>query len=221
MSPTPPIVRTLRVVAFAASLVSAPAAGLAQSAPPVAPPGPTRDHEGFWIGVGAGTGYQSIDCGACGPAPLPAKWNSGRSGGAYLAMGGTLRSNVLLGGEFAFNINSGEDVSAAVSHLGVVAQLYPTRERRLFVRVGLGVGGALLEDPTIGFPEGEELESTGITVKAGLGYDVRFGGRFALTPYVDVVQTLSEGSIATVDGRRYRGPDNPAVLQAGLSFHWY
>ena len=204
-----------------AALLATPAAGTAQATVPATAPAATPDHQGFWIGFGLGAGYQSIDCSACGPAPLSGKWRSGRSGGAYLAMGGTLRPNLLLGGELAVNLNGVEDPSASVGHLGVVAQMYPTRARRLFLRAGLGVGIALLTDSTLGFPEGQELESGGLAVRAGVGYDVRFGGRFALAPYVDVVQTLAAGDLSTVNGRRYRGPENPAVVQAGLGFHWY
>ncbi|WP_284349629.1 hypothetical protein [Roseisolibacter agri] len=178
-------------------------------------------HQGFWIGVGAGTGWQSFECVTCGPPPVPAKWRSGRSGGGYLAMGGTLRPNLLLGGEIAVNLNAAEEPSASVGHVGVVGQLYPTRGRRLFLRAGVGVGVAILVDPARGFPEDEELGSGGLAFRAGIGYDVRLGGRFALAPYVDVMQALASGDVRTVDGRAYRGPRNPAALQAGLSLNWY
>lgn len=208
---TPPLAAALACAVLGASRLAAQAPARA----------PAAEHQGFWIGFGFGAGYQSIDCSACGPTPLPEKWRSGRSGGTYVALGGTLRPNLLLGGEVAMNFNTLEDPSASVGHVGVVAQMYPTRARRLFLRAGLGVGIALLTDSTLGFPEGQELGSGGLSVRAGLGYDVRFGGRFALAPYVDVMQALASGEFATVAGRRYRGPENPAAVQAGISFNWY
>ncbi len=207
-----PVPRLLPVVAL---LVATATAG-AQSAPPA-----DSVHQGFWIGVGAGTGWQGFECEACGPPPVPAKWRSGRSGGGYLAMGGTLRPNLLLGGEIVVNLNAVEEPSASVGHVGVVGQLYPTRGRRLFVRAGVGVGVALLTDPARGFPADEELQSSGLAFRAGVGYDVRLGGRFALAPYLDVMQALASGDVRRVDGSTYRGPRNPAAVQAGLSLNWY
>ena len=178
-------------------------------------------HQGFWIGVGVGTGWQGLECGACGPPPVPARWKSGRTGGGYLAMGGTLRPNLLLGGEIVVNLNAVEEPSASVGHVGVVGQLYPTRGRRLFLRAGIGVGVAILVDSARGFPEGEELGSGGLAFRAGVGYDLRVGDRFALAPYLDVMQTLASGDARRVDRLLYRGPRNPAALQAGLSLNWY
>lgn len=219
MPPHRPIAAGASVPLVAAALLLASATAAAQAAP-AAPP-TQAEHQGFWIGVGVGTGYQAFECVACGPAPLPAKWSSGRSGGGYLAMGGTLRPNLLLGGEIAVNLNTVEDPSASVGHVGVVAQMYPTRGRQLFLRAGVGVGVAILTDSTRGFPEGQELGSGGLAFRAGIGYDVRLGGRFALAPYLDVMQALASGDVRTVDGRSYRGPRNPAALQAGLSLNWY
>ena len=212
-----------RACALLAALLVARVPAAAQPAPAAsAAPEAKALHEGFWIGFGGGAGYQSFECPDCGPAPVPAQWGSGRSGGAYLAMGGTLRPNLLLGGEIVVNFNnSAEEPSASVGHVGVVAQMYPTRGRRLFVRAGLGVGVALLVDSTRGFPEGEELGSGGLAIRAGLGYDLPVSGRFAIAPYVDVMQALASGDVRTVNDRRYRGPRNPATLQAGLSLNWY
>jgi hypothetical protein len=54
---------------------------------------------GFWIGFGVGPGFAWLDCEECGPVGASGPWEGGA--GAYLsfALGGTVRSNLLLGGE--------------------------------------------------------------------------------------------------------------------------
>lgn len=219
--------RTILLPLVGAAISAAPTSGSAQApaAPPAPPPAARQDaatdHDGFWIGFGFGAGNLSVDCGTCGPGPLPREWSGGRSTAAHLAMGGTLRPNVLLGGEIVVNFNGNLQRSANVGHVGVVTQLYPRGARGLFVRAGAGIGVAILTDEALGFGEGAELTSDGVSVRAGVGYDFRFGGRFALTPYVDYSQLFSSGTAMTVNGRSYRGPENPGALQVGLSFNWY
>jgi hypothetical protein len=111
--------------------------------------------------------------------------------------------------------------TATVGHMGVVAQLYPARGRGLFVRGGLGVGTAELMDEPRGFIGAATLTTAGLSVKGGVGYDFRFGGRFALTPFADVEQLVGSGIRQTMNGASYRGPTAPAAVLVGLAENWF
>ena len=182
---------------------------------------PATDHHGFWIGVGVGGGALAIDCRSCGPEPRAAEWSSGRGRGLYVALGGTLRPNLLLGGEISTTGKGNVDRTASVGHMGIVAQLYPSRGRGLFVRGGLGIGIAELMDEPRGFVGSATLTTAGLSVKGGVGYDFRFGGRFALTPFADAEQLIGAGIRQTMNGVAYRGPTAPAALLVGLTANWY
>jgi hypothetical protein len=180
-------------------------------------------HRGFWIGVGVGTGRAQLDCQAgCGaPTPVPSTWKGGPGLGYQIALGGTPRHNFLLGGEIGGVTRLHATHDATVVWAMFVSQVYPVPRRGLFVRAGLGIGGATLTDESLGITSDAPVESTGAAVQAGVGYDVRVGGRFALSPMAQYVTVLADGSEATIRGRTYTGPKNPGAFLVGIGFHWY
>jgi hypothetical protein len=195
---------------------------LAPAARAQRPQDPATDHAGFFIGFGFGPGRLAIDCGECGVPDAGGAFAGGTSGGFQFGMGGAVRPNVLLGGELTGWVTTGTGPrSAGVVNLAFVAQVYPRPRSGLFVRGGIGIGGAALEDETLGLVRDLALSSTGFSVKAGVGYDFRFGGGFGLAPFVDYVQLFAQGDEIVRNGQRYVGPPNPGSLQAGLSFNWY
>ncbi len=210
-----PASRLAVALALAAPLASAAAQpGRAQD--------PATDHKGFYIGFGLGPGRLAIDCSECG-VPEPGRvFGGGTSGGFLLGMGGAVRPNVLLGGEITgWLTTSSGPRTAGVVDLAFVAQVYPQPRSGLFVRGGVGVGGAVLEDESLGLLGDLAISSTGFSLRAGIGYDFRFGDSFGLAPFVDYVQVFAQGDEIIRNGQRYIGPPNPGSLQAGLSFNWY
>lgn len=189
-----------------------------------APPTPDlHDHRGFWIGFDFGPGDLQVDCSAdCGLAsPVPETWNGGAGMGWSLALGGTPRRNLLLGGEIGTTFRPQNTNNAALGWLMFVMRIYPSPRRGFFVHPGLGLGTAALSAPSLGFTGASAITSTGAAIQLGAGYDIRFGGRFALTPTARYVSTFSDGDELTRSGHTYHGPKNPRALVAGFGFNWY
>jgi hypothetical protein len=176
-----------------------------------------RHHrEGFWIGFGVGVAAAHIDCTPCGPLLLDDPWEGGTGFGLYLAMGGAVRPDLLLGGEL--NVygkrNSAQERDATLGALSAVVQFYPLPAAGLFLKAGAGLGGSILAGgPGL-------IESGGWAVQGGGGYDVRLGRRFALAPFATFVHVFSEGDAGRNQGVPARGPRNPRYVQLGLGFHW-
>ena len=214
--------RVPRALAVLLALCVATSVGDAQQPTTTTDARDLHDHRGFWIGFGLGPGALSIDCESnCGAATPSPAWERGRSGGFHLAMGGTPRQNLLLGGELGGQVRWRGESTATVAWISFVSQWYPRPRSGLFVRTGLGIGGAVLEDRDLGLVGDLGVSTTGFSLQGGVGYDVRFGGKFALTPFAQYVVALGDGDQTRAGGRRYQGPEVPSALHAGLSFNWY
>lgn len=173
--------------------------------------------EGFWIGFGAGAAYSSIDCSPCGPLLPDDPWEGGSGFGLYLALGGTLRHNLLLGGEINLygKRNNALQRDATLIGYSAVAQFYPISTSGLYLKGGGGFGASTMAGgPGL-------IQSGGWSAQGGAGYDVRFGRRFALAPFVNFVQIFSEGSRGRNQAIPAQGPRNPRYGQFGIGFHWY
>jgi len=212
--PRRPALRIALAIALLAPLVSHAQTPRAQN--------PATDHQGFYIGFGFGPGRLVIDCDECGAANSGGAWSGGTSGGFVFGMGGAIKPNVLLGGEIsAWVASANSPRNSAVGNVAFVAQVYPRPRSGLFVRAGVGIGSAILEDESLGLVGDVALASTGFSLKGGVGYDFRFGGGFGLAPFIDYVHVFAQGDEIVRGGQRYVGPPNPGSLQAGLSFNWY
>jgi hypothetical protein len=202
--------RTL-FLALVVGLVASPA-GLAAQEPPAA-----QYRQGFWVGFGLGPGHGQIDCARCGPLQPGDPWEGGSGVGFYLAMGGTPRPNLLVGGELNGygKRNDAQSRDATLAGAGVVLQYYPLAAGRFYLKGGAGIGGSNLAGGN------GLIESTGWTLQAGAGYDVLLGRRFALVPFGNLVQLFSAGEQGQNQGQVVFGPRNPRYVQLGLGFHWY
>ena len=89
------------------------------------------------------------------------------------------------------------------SYLNAVAYVYPNPAGGLFLKGGLGVANLEVDAGSFG-----NASDSGVGLTLGLGYDIGFGGRFALTP----VAGFQYGSF---DG----GSTN--TLDLNLGFNWY
>lgn len=130
---------------------------------------PARD--GFFIGVGLGGG--SFGCSTC-----PDR-QSGVSG--HLKLGTTMSDQLLLGVESSAWTK--EETGARMTHanLSAMVQFYPVATNGFFVRGGLGV--SRLEVSASGPGLSLSAGQTGLGLTAGLGYDVRVGSNFSISPY--------------------------------------
>lgn len=140
----------------------------AGTAPAVAQHPQTR--QGFWISGGPSYGSLDLACDGC---------ETDRESGLtlQLAMGGTARPGLLIGGELEAWGKEIGGVDITVGHLSGVVYWYPRPATGFFVKGG---GGIAVYAADAG-PLGEEDDS-GIGLHGGLGYDVRVGRNLSLTP---------------------------------------
>ncbi len=173
--------------AFLAVLVALPRAADAQN---------PQTHEGFFIGFGFGVGS------------FGGEGSSEReTGGAgHLTIGGALNPQLLLAGESAAWTK--EESGARVTHANVsaIVQFYPSATSGLYLKGGLGF--SQLRISLSGGGGSISAEENGLGLTAGLGYDIRLGTNFSLSPY---------GSFAwgNFDG----GSANHGQLGLGITWH--
>jgi hypothetical protein len=164
--------------------------------------------DGVNVSFGFGGGSAHLGCSLCGRS---------RQGGTayYLNVGGTISPRFTLGGElngFGYATN---DEYITIGSVLAVAHLYPEPASGFFFTVGAGVAGASVEDRL----QSVEVYSSGFGIEGGLGYDVRLGRNFSLTPYAQFVKGFS-GQVSYSGTSR---PDqlNPDYYQIGLGFTWH
>ena len=178
---------------------------------------PLPPRSGFWFSLGIGPANAEIDCNGCGLIADDDPWNGGSGSSFHLAMGGTLSPNWQLGGELNhWGTPTNQDHIANINILSLVARYYPKAHGQFYFRGGVGLGGATIESKATDF----RLESGGIGIQLGLGYDVLLGQRkrVALSPYLNMVAFGAEGELKERDDLLFRGPSNPGFIQLGVAF---
>lgn len=171
---------------LAAALVVVPQDASAQA--------PARD--GFFIGLGLGGG--SFSCSTC------VDRQSGVSG--QLKLGTTISQQMLIGLESSAWTK--EEGGARLTHANVsaMAQFYPMVTSGFFLRGGVGVStlrAAASVDGT-----SFSVTERGLGLTAGLGYDVRVGNNFSVSPF------------GTFDWGNFDG-GNANNFQLGLGVTWH
>lgn len=127
-----------------------------------------NQRSGFWFS--GGLGYGSLGCADC----------TGREGSISggLALGGTLSDRFLLGVATNGWTKEEDGVSLTAGSLTALMRFYPSSTGAFFLTAGLGVGS--IEASVDGFGSARE---TGAGAVLGLGYDIRVGSNFSLTPF--------------------------------------
>jgi len=173
-----------------------------------------QEREGFWLGLGVEYGSAGISCENCQFA--------GRASGidGYLKMGGSITHQVLVGGELDV-LSTGEDIKlpglaanpATIGNLSAAIYYYPARKAGFFVKGGAGLGTFVQSD------SGSSLHGTGFGLLAGMGYDIRVGWTFSITPVIDAY--YGHPGTLTLNGRQWFTSFNYTVVSAGvgLTFH--
>jgi hypothetical protein len=194
-----------RVMLLVALGVCAAGAATAQAAKGLDTPSPRH---GFWFAVGAASGSVGMNCSGC-----TSDRKSGASG--TVRMGGTLSPHWLLGGEIDGWAKSESGVDMTVASVAVVASWYPSRTGGFFLKFGLG-GLAYHEED----PDASKSDITGAAGVFGLGYDLRVGRSFALTPYLNSI--ASSNSRIKLNGTSVPLVSmNPNLVQFGVALSWY
>lgn len=138
-----------------------------------------QTRQGFWISVGLGGG--SLGCENCGD-------DRENGGTAQIALGGTLSPRFQLGASSNAWAKEVNGVDVTMSSLAAVAKFYPWVARGFYLSGGLGVG-------RITFKEGSvSLSEDGTSAILGLGYDIRVGKNFSITPFLNGVGASFDGN---------------------------
>jgi hypothetical protein len=191
---------SLLAVVFALAIPALLAAQSAAGGPP------TRT--GFWISFGLGGGPKWHSCDVCTE-------EFGNGFGGSVALGGTLSQQWLIGADVVgFFPFAGMDDGYTANTDGFGAALftmrhYPKPDGGLFLMGGLGLGEIDVEQ--------DVLEANGFVGKVGLGYDLRAGRNFSITPNVSLVQSF--GTETERAGEKIDQTMNFGMVQLGVSWH--
>jgi hypothetical protein len=162
-----------------------------------------QTRQGFWIGFGFGFGSLGLSCNGCSSISR----ESGISG--FLKMGGTVNEHLLLGGESDGWTKDVGGTRITTGNLSFTAYYYPAPASGFFLRGGLGFAS---------YQESGQSASGGFGITFGLGYDVRVGTNFSLTP----VANYSWGSVGDAHSGGLIIPGTKEnVFQVGLGFTWH
>lgn len=166
----------------------------------------TQTREGFGISFGFGAGSAGAACDAC-----TSDRTTGLSG--YLRLGGHVNAQTLVAFESNGWVNSEDGIDETLGFYSGVVQFYPNADQGFYVKGGIGLS---LYTATDGV---DDLSGTAFGFTAGMGYDIRVGRSFSLTPYVNVL-TSTKGELKFND----TGTDlkiSANLIQLGLGFTWH
>jgi hypothetical protein len=172
--PKPRVTTSLLLVSIA--LTAFPLESFAQQPPPGLVEVKEGTRKGFWFGLGLGVGGESNDVGSPGYSDLFYQPT------ISLRAGGTVGSNLRLGGEVLSWFDEEGDAVASLSSALFVAQFYPLGSAGLYLKGGLGIGRNAID-----FNDGFNVGDTGFAGLLGAGYELRLGRRLYLNPVVDLV----------------------------------
>jgi hypothetical protein len=130
-----------------------------------------QTRQGFFIGLGIGAGSFGGEGGE--------DRETGLTG--HLTLGGTLTPQVLLAGEFTGWTKEEDGARLSHSNVSAAVQFYPMPDGGLFLKGG--VGASTLTVSASGGGVTVSADETGFGATAGLGYDIRVGSNFSITPY--------------------------------------
>jgi hypothetical protein len=166
----------MRTVLLAFALVgSLTSAASAQDASP--------RRSGFWLNVGFGWGSAVFNCDGC-----DTDRESGVTG--QFALGGTLSPQLLIGVESNGWYKEENGIKSLLgTSFAAVAYYYPSVERNLFLKGGVGLASYL-------FDNGSVDDDQGIGLLGGVGYDLPIGAKASITP----VATFQYGIMGDANG---------------------
>jgi len=144
--------------------------------------GYAQERSGFWGSGGLGYGSLGLD------------GFSGREAGlsGNLSLGGTISPRFLLGGGTTGWTKEVDGIRFSFSTLLLLTRFYPNQDGGFFLTAGLGAGSVSASEGSTSVSE------SGGGALLGLGYDVRVGPRWSLSPYVNAIGFDIDGDAADV-----------------------
>ncbi len=168
----------------------------------------TNARQGFWVGFGFGSGSVGLSCDSCGTDRIA-------SFSGYLRAGGTLSSNVLLGGETNGWAHSEGGVDESVGYGSLVVLWYPSSTGAFYLKAGVG-GMSYRGDDGV-----DVLTATAPAASLGLGYEVRIGRNFSIVPYLN---SLASSAVKLkLNGEAFSSGEDISItlVQFGLGVTWH
>jgi hypothetical protein len=145
-----------------------------------------QTRQGLWVGGGMGYGSLGLSCESC--------VDVGRTGGisGYAKVGGTLRSNVLLGLELNGWTKSEAGARVTLGNVSAAAYWYPMATNGLFIKGGAGYSALSADDGST------SATDSGFGILGGVGYDIRAGRNLSITPVANWFRGGFDGGSANV-----------------------
>ena len=144
--------------------------------------GHTHERQGFWFNTGLGYGSLGLE----GFSDR----EDGLSGN--LALGGTISPRFLLGVGTTGWTKEVEGVRINFGTLVLLGRLYPNADGGFFLNLGLGAGQVSVSEGST------TVSENGGGAVLGLGYDVRVGPNWSLTPFANAIGFDINGGQADV-----------------------
>jgi hypothetical protein len=173
--------------------------------------GHPQERTGFWIGFGVGYGSAGVNCDDCDLDERESSFTG------FFKLGGTLNERVLLGMESNGWFKEEDGGTLILGSVTGTVTFYPSATGGFFLKGGVGLSYIDTEFREGSFSVG--LDKTGWGVLAGIGYDVRVGRNFSLTPTVNYYYG-KPGDIAFEGEAVFGGwSQNVVSFELGLTFH--
>lgn len=162
--------------------------------------------KGFTAAVGVGYGSSLVSCDVC----IRDRQNGL---GLRFMFGGALKPNLILAGEGEGVSTTEPDGSeSGITSTSFVMLWYPRPASGFFVKGGVGATSISILTERAGLTDREETVTPGVV--AGIGYDIRVGRNFSLTPYATLLYAVKAGA---PDGLQAGGN----LLHVGLATTWH
>jgi hypothetical protein len=133
-------------------------------------------HRGFWIGFGLGGGWNTTE---------NVSTETLAGGAGYIRLGGTPSERFLVGGEVNVWVREDGNVTQSQGNATLTVLFYPSRSGGFFLKGGFGGATVQYEQSTGSVTTTVTDQGYGTTF--GLGYDVRLGRNFYVTPNADLL----------------------------------
>lgn len=160
--------------------------------------------QGFWAGVGLGTGMQQVACDIC-----RGDGNGGWT--ARAAAGATLSPRLRLGGELRGWTDKTDDVRFTFYSVTPALYWYPSSRLPYFLMAGVGLANYKAAGG------GESISTSSVGLAVGLGYELPLTGDYAFTPFVSYTGTF----LANLKYDRTIIADAQlSLFQAGIGVTW-
>jgi hypothetical protein len=163
--------------------------------------------QGFWIAFGLGAGTYNLSCSGC-------SYDSKTDLSGTFRMGGTVNQKILIGGESMGWYHTENNIDQWAGALSGVVLFYPSATGGLFLKGGLGV--SYFTASATGYTS-ESL--TAFELTGGLGYDIRLGRAFSITPYFNGYYGFPASY--TDLGSTVGTSVSQSLLQIGLAASWH